>query len=210
MNNIIIILMVIVHFPYGSKRNGEAVRKQIIKNKQELEKKQEEFPFKRIVSTKTIIDWINNFEWEKHRLDKYYEKSITIDDKVNEFNIRQIERKSKRINNLNNVLDALQNIIVKNTMNMHSLNISNADGTINSNFKELTNINIQLGYLYKSLETLHDTGTLTINTVTGFVADWKDIKERLQTHHNPYTSNEEYLDGELKTIDYFFDNYETE
>jgi len=111
---------------------------------------------------------------------------------------------------LNNVLDALQNIIVKNTMNMHSLNISNADGTINSNFKELSNINIQLGYLYKSLETLHDTGTLTINTVTGFVADWKDIKERLQTHHNPYTSNEEYLDGELKTIDYFFDNYETE
>ena len=210
MNNIIIILMVIVHFPYGAKRTGAAVRNQILKNKQELEKKGETFPFNRIISIPTILEWINNFEWEKHRLDKYYEKSITIDDKVNEFNIRQIERKSKRINNLNNVLDALQNIIVKNTMNMHSLNISNADGTINSNFKELSNINIQLGYLYKSLETLHDTGTLAINTVTGFVADWKDIKERLQTHHNPYTSNEEYLDGELKTIDYFFDNYETE
>ena len=202
--------MVIAHFPYGAKRTGAAVRTQIIKNKKELEAKGKTFPFNRILSIKTITDWINNFEWEKHRLDKYYEKSITIDDKVNEFNILQIERKSKRINNLNNVLDALQNIIVRNTMNMHSLPISNNDGTINNEFKELSNINVQLGYLYKSLETLHDTGTLTINTVTGFVTDWRDIKERLQAHHNPYTSNEQYLDGEMKTIDYFFDTYATE
>ena len=202
--------MVIVHFPYGAKRTGEAVRTQILKNKQSLEENGKIFPFKRIISQPTINEWITKFEWEKHRLEQYYEKSITIDDKVNEFNIRQIERKSKRIDNLNNVLDALQNIVMRITMKMHSIPMQNNDGSINNEFKELSNINTQLGYLYKSLEVLHDTGTETVNTVRGYVADWRDIKERLQSHHNPYTSNDEYLESNYKAIDYYFDKYATE
>lgn len=162
------------------------------------------------MSIRTIILWIDAFEWEKHRLETYYEKSLTIDDKVNEFNIRQIERKSKRIDNINNALDAIQNIILRLTFKIHEINPQNIDGTINNEFKEITEIITKLGYLYKSLETLHDTSSITINTFKGFVTEWREIKERMQPHHNPFTSDEEYLKSQFEAIDYFYDNYAEE
>ena len=114
--------MVIVPYPFGSKRTGVAVRNEIIKNKQRLEENKETFPFNRIVTVRTITDWIQGFEWEKNRLEKYYDKAITIDDTVNEFNILQMERKTKRINILNNALDALLNINVKLSMKLATIN----------------------------------------------------------------------------------------
>lgn len=202
--------MVIVPYPFGSKRTGEAVRNEIIKNKQRLEENGETFPFNRILSVQTIIDWINNFEWESNRLNKYYDKAITIDDTVNEFNILQVERKTKRINILNNALDALLNINVKLSMKLATINPQNEDGTVNTSYKELTKILTSIAYMYNTLERLHGGQTIEINTFKGFVADWRDIKDRLQPHHNPFVTKEDHIQANIDTIDYFYENYVTE
>ena len=165
------------------------------------------FPFKRIVSIHTIIDWINSFEWEVHRLEKQYESNNTIDDTVNEFNQLQITRKSKRINILNNALDALLNINIKLSMKLATINPENTDGSVNTNYKDLTALITNLGYLYKALESLHDTQTVAVNTFKGYTTDWQEIKERLKPHHNPNNTSEDNLESNIQTIDYFYDNY---
>ena len=155
--------MVIVAYPFGVKRTGQAVYDEIVKNKKQLEKNKQEFPFNRIVAVKTIIEWMNNFEWEEHRLEKQYEKNTTIDDTVNEFNQLQIERKTKRINLLNN-----------------------------------------------ALESLHGNQTIQINVFKGYTQEWQEIKERLQPQHNPYTTDDDFLQAQFKLIDQFYDEYDTE
>ena len=199
--------MVIVVSPFGVKRTGQAVQDEIIKNKKQLEKHGKQFPFKRIIHITTIIDWMDSFEWEQHRLEKQYEKNTTIDDTVNEFNQLQIERKSKRINILNNALDALLNINIKLSIKLANTPPQNNDGTITTEYKELTSIITSIGYLYKALESLHDTQAIAVNTFKGYTAEWQDIKERLKPHHNPHTSQKENIKTNIETIDYFYDNY---
>lgn len=183
------------------------MRDEIIKNKHSLEKKGKVFPFKRVISRQTIIDWIDAFDWEVHRLEKQYESNNTIDDTVNEFNQLQIQRKSKRINLLNDALDALLDINIKLSMRLASIPPQNKDGTVTTEYKELTSIITSIGYLYKTLESLHDTQTIAVNTFKGYTTDWQNIKDRLQPHHNEKTSNEENLQSNIDTIDYFYDNY---
>lgn len=199
--------MDIVLYPFGVKRTGQAVYDEIIKNKKQLEKNGLEFPFNRVVSVQTIITWMDAFEWEEHRLEKQYEKGVTIDDTVNEFNILQIERKTKRINLLNNALDALLDINIKLSMKLATVPAQNNDGTVTTEYKELTGIITSIGYLYKALESLHETQTIAVNTFRGYIKDWQDIKDRLTPHHNPNNSNSDNLESNIETIDYFYDNY---
>ena len=166
-----------------------------------------EFPFKRIITAQTINIWKDAFEWEVHRLEKQYEANNALDDMVNEFNQLQITRKSKRINILNNALDALLNINIKISMKLATINPENTDGSINTNYKDLTALITNLGYLYKALESLHDTQTIAVNTFKGYTTDWQEIKERLKPHHNPNNTSEDTLTENIKTIDYFYDNY---
>ena len=147
------------------------------------------------------------FEWEIHRLEKQYENNITIDDKVNEFNQQQIDRKSKRIHKLNDALDSLQQIIVQMSLQLATTPPQNQDGTINKQYQELTEIIKSIGYLYKTLESLHDTQTIAINTFKGYTNEWQNIKDRLKPHHNQNTTTEESIEQNIQTIDYFFDNY---
>ncbi len=199
--------MGIVLSPFGVKRTGEAVRKQILKNKKQLEDEGEVFPFNRVISIPTILDWMKRFKWEEHRLERLYEDSLTIDDTVNEFNQLQIRRKTKRVNILNNALDALLNINIKLSMKLASVPPQNGDGSVSNEYKELTDIITSIGYLYKTLETLHETQTIAVNTFKGYVNEWQDVKDRIKPHHNESTTNEENLEGNIETINYFFDNY---
>ena len=64
-----------------------------------------------------------------------------------------------------------------------------------------------MGYLYKALETLHDTQTVAVNTFKGYTVEWQEVKERLQPHHNPNNTSEDNLESNIQTIDYFYDNY---
>jgi len=199
--------MVIVLYPFGTKRTGEAVREQILKNKKYLEEHNKPFPFNRVIHVSTIIKWINLFNWEEHRLESLYEDSLTIDDDVNEFNQLQIRRKTKRVNILNNALDALLNINIKLSMKLASIPPQNGDGSVSNEYKELTDIITSIGYLYKTLETLHETQTIAVNTFKGYVNEWQDVKDRIKPHHNESTTNEENLEGNIETINYFFENY---
>lgn len=160
-----------------------------------------------MISVVTILKWIKDFEWEEHRLEQLYEESLTIDDTVNEFNQLQIRRKSKRVNILNNALDALLNINIKLSMRLASISPQNPDGSITSEYKELTGIITSTGYLYKALETLHETQTVAVNIFKGYVNEWQDVKDRIKPHHNESTTNEENLASNIETINYFFDNY---
>lgn len=150
---------------------------------------------------------MNNYEWEQHRLEKQYEKNTTIDDTINEFNQLQINRKSKRINKLNNALDALQEILIQLTIKLTDTPQQNHNGQINPQYKEITDLITNTGQIYKALEQLHDTQTIAINTFKGYTNEWQDIKERLKPHHNPHTTQEDNIQTNIKTIDYFFDNY---
>lgn len=202
--------MVIVAYPFGVKRTGQAVYDEIVKNKKQLEKNGKEFPFNRIVSIQTIIKWMDEFEWEEHRLEKQYEKNTTIDDTVNEFNQLQIERKTKRINLLNNALDALLNIQMKLSMKLATINPQNEDGTITQEHKSLAGTIARIGYLYNTLESLHGNQTIQINVFKGYTQEWQEIKERLQPQHNPYTTDDDFLEAQFKLIDQFYDEYDTE
>ena len=182
--------------PFGAKRTARAVRNEIINNKKELEASGLEFPFKRIVSVRTINKWINLFDWEVNRLNMYYERSVKISDTINEFNLIQVESKAKRINLLNDCLDALQQVLVNITVNLESWEN-----------KEAITILTQVGYLYKALESLHDSQTIAINSIGEYIKDWIDIKDRLQPHHNNNVTSEDNLSVNISTIDYFFNTY---
>lgn len=182
--------------PFGAKRTARAVRNEIINNKKELEASGLEFPFKRIVSVRTINKWINLFNWEANRLNMYYEQAVGISDYINEFNLLQVERKAKRIDLLNDCLDALESVLISVTTNLESWNN-----------KEAIYVLTQLGYIYKALESLHDSQTVAVNTIQEFIKDWIDIKDRLQPHHNNNVTSEANLSVNIDTIDYFFDTY---
>lgn len=181
--------------PFGVKRTAQAVRNEIINNKKELEDNGLEFPFKRIVSTRTILKWIDMFDWEVNRLNMYYEKSVTIDDSVNEFNLIQIEKKMKRVNDLNECLDSLQSLLIELCT------------TVNTDDKGAMGVLTQIGHLYKALESLHDSQVMGVNSVNLCISNWKDVKERLEPHHNPFNTTEDNLRANIDTIDYFFDTY---
>lgn len=208
-NNTTTTSTVTAYSPYGKKRTGEAVRNAILENKKTLENNGKKFPFKRIVAVGTIIDWMDKFEWEKHRLEQYYEQSITIDDEVNEFNMIQLQRKKQRTHNLNDTLDNLEKIMMKLSLKLSTIQPT-IQGNINKEFTDLSQTLSTINYIYTNLESSHEKGTLHINTIKDCIKTWRDIKERLSPHHNPYTTKEEYLEAEFEAIDYYFDKYATE
>lgn len=143
---------------------------------------------------------MDEFEWETHRLNTANQEAETIEDTVNEFNIQQIKRKTRRIHKDNDALDTLQEIITDTTKQL-------ADNP--TNLMLITTLT-RLGKFYTQLEDRTDKGTLTANNVKTCITTWKEIKERLTPHHNPATTEEEHLQTQLQSIDYYFEEYADE
>lgn len=80
----------------------------------------------------------------------------------------------------------------------------------NDTKKEQLKLQTKLGYQLIALSNLQYNSPNTINEYVASLQEWKEIKDRLQPHHNPYTSDEQYLEAQFEAIDYFYDNYVTE
>ena len=155
----------------------------------------DEFPYKRVLSHDTINNLKKNFEWELRDAHYCYEKSIAMQDKINEYNLYMIESDIEKNVSLDKALTALQNI-----MTQLILRLDPSD--------EFTiNILKQLTWIYNTLNRLKMDKTLHINDVGIKVDDWIEVKETIQTHHNEVTSNKDFLDEQFKSIDYYFDEY---
>ena len=155
----------------------------------------DEFPYKRVLSHDTISVLKKNFEWELRDAHHCYEKSVAMQDKINEYNLYMIESDIEKNVSLDKALTALQNIMVQVVLKLDP----GDEFTVNI-LQKLTNI-------YNILNRLKMDKTIHINDVGLKVDDWIEVKETIQTHHNELNSNTDYLDDQFQAIDYYFDEY---
>ena len=155
----------------------------------------DEFPYQQVLSHDTINKLKKNFEWELRDAHHCYEKSVAMQDKINEYNLYMIESDIEKNVSLDKALTALQNIMVQVV-----LKLDPADEFTVNTLQKLTNI-------YNILNRLKMDKTIHINEVGVKVDDWIEVKETIQTHHNELNSNTDYLDDQFQAIDYYFDEY---
>lgn len=155
----------------------------------------DEFPYKKVLSHETINKLKKNFEWELRDAHYCYEKSLAMQDKINEYNLYIIESDIEKNVSLDKTLTALQNLLVQLVLKL------------NPNDEFIVNILQKITNIYNTLNRLKIDKTLHINDIGLKVDDWIEIKEQIQTHHNEVVSNKEYLEEQFKSIDYYFDEY---
>lgn len=163
-----------------------------------MKKNIKNFPFNRIIKENTIGTWIDKFEWEKHRLEAMHEKALDIPQYVAEFNTAQVEEEAKRTNHLNRAITAIQNIITTMAIQLDPQDI------------EMVNTITQLGYVLKTLKTIYQNGTIIVNDLNTHIKDWNELKERITASKTTYDTGEDRLLADIKTVDYFYEHYDTE
>jgi len=155
----------------------------------------EEFPYHRVLSHVTISKLKKNFEWERRDAHHCYEKSLAMQDKINDYNLYMVESDIEKNVSLDKALTALQNIMVQVVVKLDV-----TDEFAVNILQRLTNI-------YNILNRLKMDKTIHINELGVKIDDWIEVKEQIQSHHNELTTSKDYLDEQIQAINYFFDEH---
>lgn len=164
---------------------------------QQKPKDQQIFPYK-VPSVVTFYNWLHNFHWKERVIDRYYEQADKIKDRGMEYTQYMYEVNTEISMGLVNAHRALTNIY--NTLTIH-LDLNNPEA------EDIVEIQTKIGYQLIALTQLQFNSPNTINKYIPTIEEWKAIKDRLQPHHNWFATEEENLNMNIETIDYFYDNY---
>lgn len=183
---------------YDKIQEKEAITKTIVKDTK--------LPYKR-PSRQILYNWLNNFEWKARIRDSLYNDIENITDEASEYTLFMY-RENKEIHmDMVKLHKAIKNLVEYYTgLVQRQLKNPSPSLTREEHYATVA-IQNKLSYQLQSFSNLQWSGTGKINKDIPTLQEWKEIKDRLMPHHNPNTSEEEALQSNIDTIDYFYDKY---
>ena len=166
-------------------------------------KPEHKFPYK-VPSYQTFYDWCKDCCWDERIADRNYKALETIKDEALDYTRYMYQTNKELHMRAVNFAKGLLNV---NNMIMSTLLQCNPVAE-SDKYKLLVDLQTKAGYLYTNVAShqFHSTDVINSNLIT--LDELREFKEQIQSHHNLYTTSEDYYEETMKLIEDGFKFFE--